>query len=234
MKASIKAYKELMKEIDDWFSRALSAHPAQIQCKSGCSECCRSLFDITLLDAACLREGFELLPQEVRTAVTAKAGSRLLELKKKWPELDLPLILNYRREEEWQELMQPDDETPCVLLDDNNNCLLYEHRPMTCRLHGLPLIDLSGDVMHDEWCTRNFKCSNPLLLSELAAPFDLFFRREAALDRSFTAALLGEAVFELDTFIPLALLLDLRTFDWHGWWRENRLAILEMSEQGKL
>jgi Fe-S-cluster containining protein len=229
IRSIFSAYGDLLHEIDSWFTSATNSHPDQIRCTSGCSECCRSLFDITMLDAACLREGFELLPEEVRTAVTTKAVRRLLDLRAKWPDLEAPYVINYRPEKEWQELMPADDETPCVLLDDNGRCLVYEHRPMTCRLHGLPLIDSSGEIMHDEWCTENFIGSNPLLLPELSAPFDTFFRREVTLDRDFTAELLGEVVYELDTFIPLALLIDFRAFDWLTWWQENRSKVLANS-----
>lgn len=227
----LASYRTLLQEIDRWFNHALASYPAQISCKSGCSECCRSLFDITVLDAALLRQGFNRLPGEVRRGVIARAGQRLLALRERWPDLAPPFIINYRPEGDWQELMPADDETPCVLLDDNGRCLVYEHRPMTCRLHGLPLVDISGEIMHDEWCTENFVNQDPLLLPELVAPFDAFFRREVALDRLYTAELLGEVVFELDTFIPLALLLDFRTFDWQGWWQKNRLKILATAEE---
>jgi Fe-S-cluster containining protein len=227
----IARYQALLSEIDDWFARAIEHYPGQIRCTSGCSECCRSLFDITMLDAAFLREGFDRLPEAVRKKVTAKAAGRLDDLRKKWPDLTAPFIINYRPEEEWQELMPADDETPCVLLDDCGRCLVYEHRPMTCRLHGLPLIDSSGEIMHDEWCTKNFIGANPLLFPQLSAPFDAFFKREVALDRTFSAELLGEVVYELDTFIPLALLIDFRTFDWQKWWEENRLKLLKETTQ---
>jgi Fe-S-cluster containining protein len=96
-----------------------------------------------------------------------------------------------------------------VLLDSEGHCLVYEHRPMTCRLHGLPLIDISGEVMHDEWCTENFRGANPLTLAEgLKGDFDRFFREEVKLDRELSQQLFGTIIYELDTVIPAALLID--------------------------
>lgn len=227
----IAKYHTLLQEIDAWFEAASAGFPEQVRCASGCSSCCRGLFDITLLDAALLDQGFSLLPHHSREVVLKKAHARKLQLQEIWPELTAPFILNHRPEAEWTELMPDEDETPCVLLDDDGRCLVYSHRPMTCRLHGLPLVDSGGEIMHDEWCTENFTDCDPLLLPELAAPFDRIFRSEVKLGREFTRELLGEVVYELDTFIPLALLLTNDAFDWRHWWEKNRDAILATNPQ---
>ncbi len=222
----LEAYGELLAVIDSWYAGAATAYPEHVRCGKGCSGCCRGLFDITLLDAALLQYGFARLPESVRCTVLVKAKQRLEQLQRRWPELSPPFILNLRPETEWEELMPDDDETPCPLLDDNGHCLVYAYRPMTCRLHGMPLIDRSGEVMHDEWCTENFTTVNPLQLPSLSAPFADIFRQEGALDRRFSHEVLGHAVSELDTFIPLALLYDITLFDWKLWWQNNHAALI--------
>lgn len=204
----LSAYKKLLSEVDAWFSRCSQLYPDRIACTKGCSECCRSLFDITILDAALLQSAIERLPEAVRSNVRSRAEERLQQIRAIWPEFDQPFTLNHRPEDDWKELMPEDDETPCVLLDEHGQCLLYAFRPMTCRLHGLPLIDVSGEVMHDEWCSKNFPGSDPLLLEGLRADFDRILRAEVALDRLFTKELLGRVVYECDTFIPTAILID--------------------------
>lgn len=208
MQEVVDKYKELLERVDAWFSRSMELYPEQIACASGCSACCRSLFDITLLDAFYLKAGFEKLPLETRERVLEKCRERVRQMQEQWPEFDHPYLLNHRPEEEWEVHMPDEDETPCVLLGDDGRCLVYTHRPMTCRLHGLPLIDKDGEVMHDEWCTMNFVEEDPLRLEGLAAPFDEMLHREVALFREFTERLLGERIGEMDTFIPAALLID--------------------------
>lgn len=208
MNEILSAYKNLLSEVDVWFSRCIALFPDKIACSIGCSECCRSLFDITILDAALLQSAFDRLPEAVRKSVRSRAEERLQQIQAIWPEFDQPFTLNHRPESDWQELMPEDDETPCVLLDNSGNCLLYDCRPMTCRLHGLPLIDVSGEIMHDEWCSKNFPGSDPLLLEGLRSDFDRILRAEVALDRLFTKELLGRVVYECDTFIPTAILID--------------------------
>ncbi len=214
----LDAYGELISVIDVWFSRCQTALPDQIRCGQGCSGCCRALFDITLLDAWNLQRGFKLLPSATQAVIRGKANQRLALMLTPWPEFAEPYLLNYRPEGDWEQLMPDEDETPCVFLDDAGRCLVYDHRPMTCRLHGLPLVDLNGEVMYDEWCTDNFLDENPLELSELRAPFAVMFQQEVALMKQVTLQLFGHGLGELDTFIPLAALVDYETFDWSSWW----------------
>jgi hypothetical protein len=88
-------------------------------------------------------------------------------------------------------------------------------------LHGIPLIDLSGEIFHDEWCTLNFPKDDPLIVDGLRWRFRECFRDELSLFKVFTDSLFGQRVRELDTFIPAALLMDFRGFDWNDWWREQ-------------
>ncbi len=104
--------------------------------------------------------------------------------------------------------MPEDDQTPCPLLAKDGTCLVYAQRPMTCRLHGLPNIDCSGESFSDDFCTLNFTTGNPLVMSELRHPFREAFRREFDLLGDFSEQLLGRRQLELDTFIPCALLID--------------------------
>jgi Fe-S-cluster containining protein len=220
----LKRYSELLAGVDSWFARCQTAFPGEVRCGKGCSGCCRGLFDITLLDAWYLKVGFSRLPDEVRRVVRERAGHRLEGLKSIWPELSPPFMLNCRPEEDWELLMPDDDESPCVLLGDDGRCLVYEYRPMTCRLHGLPLIDLDGTVMHDEWCTENFTDRSPLEVTELRAGFTAMFREEVSLFRMLESLLLKQGIRELDTFIPLAVLMDFERFDWKEWGRGFKTA----------
>ncbi len=208
MEDILTAYGTLLKEVDEWFGRSRERYPAAIHCGQGCSECCRGLFDITLLDACYLKRGFDRLAQPVRGEVLAKAEACLGGMQESWPEFTAPYLLNYRPEEDWEALMPEDDGTPCLLLDAAGSCLVYAHRPMTCRLNGLPLLDLSGEPFHDDWCTLNFVGEEPLGYQDLRWDFNRHFKDELLLFRRFTEKLLGAPQNELDTFIPTALLID--------------------------
>ncbi|MCM2357392.1 MAG: YkgJ family cysteine cluster protein [Geobacteraceae bacterium] len=220
----LRGYGLLLAEVDAWFARCLAAQPRAIACGAGCSECCRGLFDITLLDACYLKYGFDRLDARVQAAVRAKAVARLQGLQALWPDLREPYILNFRPEEEWEELMPEDDETPCPLVDNEGRCLLYNFRPMTCRLNGIPLVDRSGEVFYEEWCSLNFTGGDPLAMKELRGEFYRIFADELSQFQQFTAILCKQQLNELDTFIPTALLIDFAGFDWPTWLQGSRLV----------
>jgi Fe-S-cluster containining protein len=205
--AILDDYRALLETVDAWFTRCMGTAGRSIQCRPGCSGCCRGLFDITLMDAALLRRGFDLLPERVRAPVSAKAQTRLSELQERWPGFGPPYLLNHLPDAAWTE-MPEEDATPCPLLGEDGRCLVYAWRPMTCRLHGLPNIDLSGESFSDACCTLNFADADPLSLPELRWIFRRTFEAEMHLFGEFTTCLLGAPCNELDTFIPLALLMD--------------------------
>jgi hypothetical protein len=224
MEEILKKYGALLAEVDAWFVGCMAAFPAEIACRSGCSECCRGLFDITLLDACYLKFGFDRLDLPVQSMVRSKAIGRLRELQRLWPDFREPYVLNYRPEEEWEALMPEDDETPCPLVGDDGRCILYNFRPMTCRLNGIPLVDLSGEVFFEEWCTLNFCGGDPLAMKELHGEFRRIFADELVLFQQLTTALCNRQLNELDTFIPTALLIDFAGFDWSTWLQRSRLV----------
>lgn len=208
MQELLERYANLLKEVDQWFASCLSVQGDQIACKRGCSACCRGLFDITLLDALYLRSGFDLLPQDIQISVRHKARPRLDQISSRWPSFKAPWLLNLIPENEWDEIMPEEDETPCVLLSADGKCLVYDHRPMTCRLNGIPLIDTSGEELFDEWCTLNFVDVDPVAIMALRHPFRDLFSQELLLFRELTRQLVGVPINELDTLIPAAVFID--------------------------
>jgi hypothetical protein len=105
-------------------------------------------------------------------------------------------------------MMPEEDETPCPLLSDQGSCLVYDFRPMTCRLNGIPLIDTNGEELFDEWCSLNFADIDPTVLEDIRHPFNDLFTQELLLFRELTLRIFGVAVNELDTIIPAAVFLD--------------------------
>jgi len=125
-------YRLLLAGIDDWFGHCQAAYLEEIACVKGCSGCCRGLFDITILDAALLKCGFDRLPEDISATLCDEAKKRLNTIQSIWPEFSHPFTLNHRREDEIEALLAADNDTPCVLLDETGRCLLYDYRPMTC------------------------------------------------------------------------------------------------------
>ena len=204
----LERYGSLLREVDAWFRACSARYPDQIRCHSGCSFCCRGLFDITLLDAFYIKRGVDQLPDSQRLKIIAAANKRLKPMTSQFPAFVEPWVLNVIPEPEWDALMPEEDETPCLLLSESGECLVYENRPMTCRLNGIPLIDFSGEELFDEWCTLNFIKKNPRKLRGLRFGFLELFAQELLLFHELTRSLAGAEVSELDLFIPAAIVLE--------------------------
>lgn len=208
MKVLLDRYGALLGEVDAWFQRCSEQHADLIACHNGCSACCRGLFDITLLDAYYLRRGYDRLPEPLKAEIVIAASQRLELLSGVNPAFVEPWLLNGIPEGDWDALMPEEDETPCLLLSETGGCLLYEYRPMTCRLNGIPLIDVSGEELFDEWCTMNFTEEDPRHLTDLRFGFTELFTRELHLFQELVRLLTGSARNEVDLFIPAAIVLD--------------------------
>lgn len=200
-------YRQLLTQCDTWFSDCLRAHGDKMACREGCSGCCRGLFDITLLDAYLLQQGFEKLSPALQRDVLVRVDARLQQLQQRWPDFQPPFILNRLPHDQWLN-MPEDDLTPCPLLGEDGRCMVYDYRPLTCRLHGLPQIDISSVVFCESYCTLNFVDCDPMELVALRGDFESFFQREVELLSQFSLQLTGRSQVELDTFIPTALLID--------------------------
>ena len=208
MNELLDQYGELLHKVDGWFQCCLDQHPDQIACRNGCSECCRGLFDITLLDAMFLKRGFDALPESKQEELLREAKERLQQLSQLNPAFVEPWLLNGIPENDWDALMPEEDDTPCLLLSEDGRCLVYDSRPMTCRLNGIPLIDVSGEEMFDEWCTLNFIEADPRRIADLRFEFTELFSQELLLFQRLIFQLTGDIRNEVDLFIPAAVVMD--------------------------
>jgi Fe-S-cluster containining protein len=205
MNEILVSYRQLLADVDAWFARCqplLGDGPA---CR-GCAECCRGLFDVTLLDALLLRQGFDRLPEATRAQVLAKVRPILTRLQERFPGFAQPYLLSAVASEQLP--LAGEEDTPCPLLDAGGRCLLYADRPLTCRLYGLPHIDRSGEIFLDEWCSHRLGERDPLAISGLRWEFRRTFAEEGHLLRALADRLALPAAADLDTLIPTALLID--------------------------
>ena len=148
-------YRRLVAEADAWFARALAAHRAEAQCGRGCDGCCRGLFDVTPLDAALLRAGLAAAPAATRAAILAAARAALDAVRAAAPDWAPPHRLGDLGIPRFDALCETLDQIPCPCLAPDGACRLYEHRPLVCRLHGLPMWDPGEEAFVGGDCPRN-------------------------------------------------------------------------------
>ncbi|KPJ77647.1 MAG: hypothetical protein AMJ54_07135 [Deltaproteobacteria bacterium SG8_13] len=130
-------YEALLDLADRLFEQVAEKHPECINCKIGCSDCCHALFDLTLIEALYLNHRFnERFTGSEKEALleTANAADRQIARVKR--EAYRSLQQGKGEDEVLEGLAKA--RVRCPLLTGKEKCALYEYRPITCRLYGIP------------------------------------------------------------------------------------------------
>ena len=132
-------YEALVKQVDAVFEKVQEEHADCVTCKAGCDDCCYALFDLTLIEALYIKKKFDLVFKE-------KARQSLLE---RANVADRDVYRLKRQAHKDHSEGKPEHEileemasqrVRCPLLNDDSHCDLYENRPITCRLYGIPTV----------------------------------------------------------------------------------------------
>jgi len=97
----------------------------------------------------------------------------------------------------------------CIFLS-NHSCLIYHHRPIICRSHGLPLLfmDQEGEEWQLSFCEKNFKdAPDDLFDFDNTYPQDKFNSSLYLVNKEFIAHYKDQAFSEHE-LIPLKKLLN--------------------------
>lgn len=132
-----RRYEALLRLADQLFEQMADKHPECVRCKIGCSDCCHALFDLTLIEALYLNHKFNECfagSEKENLLETANIADRQVNRIKR--EAYRSLRQGKSEEEVLEELAEM--RIRCPLLNEQEQCLLYEHRPITCRLYGIP------------------------------------------------------------------------------------------------
>lgn len=148
----MEEYRRLLERADAWYRAVKERFPDRVPCGKGCRDCCLGLFDISPADAELLREGLAQAPPDVRADVVARSREILERLRAADPRLGEDL--DGWSEREIDELCDGLGPVECPVLGPSGECRLYAHRPLTCRLSGIPVVDVSGEVIAPEGCAR--------------------------------------------------------------------------------
>ena len=122
---------KLRQQADAAFARVAAEHPGAVACRPGCTDCCHALFDLTPIEALALALAFKELPRQERREARRRAQRAAAVF-----DQVLAQAMARQGEERLEALSRA--RVACPLLQ-GARCLLYEHRPLTCRLYGIPV-----------------------------------------------------------------------------------------------
>lgn len=131
-------YEALVAEADKAFAAVSARHDDEVRCQEGCADCCHALFDLSLIEALYLNHQFNRLYQGARRSAIltrADAADREVHVFKRRlfkasqdgvPAAEIMAEVARKR-------------IRCPLLNDKDRCDLYQFRPLTCRVYGIPM-----------------------------------------------------------------------------------------------
>jgi Fe-S-cluster containining protein len=128
-----QSYEGVADRAETAFQEMQKEHGACIKCEPHCSDCCHAVFGLFLIEAGYLKEHFDKLTEEEKRAALSRCEQA---------EKSLERLQNMLREHEGDPQMQAyimsRERIPCPLLNEEQECVLYIHRPITCRVYGIP------------------------------------------------------------------------------------------------
>lgn len=143
-------YGALLGQLDGWFARGVGeAGPEVVLCRQGCSQCCHGPFDISAADAELVVAAVSRLSTGRRDGVGERAMAQHNQQVALLPEWQQPWDAEAVEEGRFDEMCDALGALPCPALDEVGSCMIYDSRPATCRMIGLPLGSLSGDVIEN-------------------------------------------------------------------------------------
>jgi Fe-S-cluster containining protein len=136
---------DLVSIADRAFAEARAKAGDWIACRAGCDACCRRPFAIGPEDARRLLRGLEQAPLEVAAGIRERARRAWSRLEADFPGDAASGELT--ESAEWREwFFARHSGLACPVLDEAAGvCLLYQDRPVCCRLYG-PLIEIGGQI----------------------------------------------------------------------------------------
>jgi Fe-S-cluster containining protein len=128
-----RSYELLVDRAEAAFQEMQKEHGSSMKCEPHCSDCCHAVFGLFLIEAGYLKEQFDKLTEEEKRAALLRcerAEKSLGRLQN--------MLQAHEGDPQMQAYVMSRERIPCPLLSERQECILYPHRPITCRVYGIP------------------------------------------------------------------------------------------------
>ena len=126
-------YHLLTAKVDGFFARVEARHGDQMQCGSGCADCCHTRLTVTAVEAAAIEDHVAAMAPAARAELAALAA-RPVD----------PATIR------------------CAALGDDDRCRIYAARPIVCRSHGAPIkLGASVTACHRNFTAQGPAAADP-------------------------------------------------------------------------
>lgn len=132
-----KKYSAVIADADSVFHTVRERFAENVRCEKGCSDCCHALFDLTLVEALYLNTAFNAKFSGVaRNTILQRADAADRAVHK----LKKAAVKAVKDGENAAKILDEMAKVRvrCPLLSDEGLCEMYDERPATCRIYGVP------------------------------------------------------------------------------------------------
>jgi len=133
-------YVHEVQKADHLFKTIQEKYPLSVCCRIHCCDCCHAVFGIFPIEAAYINYHFNRLDRKIRRDIlrrAEKAETEVLRTKDKLKIFDdKPQMKVYGLGKQ---------RVRCPLLTEKEECVLYEKRPIICRIYGVPFSLKNGN-----------------------------------------------------------------------------------------
>lgn len=128
-----RTYESLADRADRAFQETQKKHGSCVRCRPGCSDCCHAVFGLFMIEASYLKSHFDRLPPEQKKGVLLHVSETERGLKRLQSKMGA-----HADDPSTQAYILATERVRCPLLNEEKGCTLYAHRPITCRVYGIP------------------------------------------------------------------------------------------------
>jgi Fe-S-cluster containining protein len=126
-------YLNLVQKANHLFSTIQEKYPLSVHCRIHCCDCCNAIFGVFPIEGAYIHRNFSRLDRKVRRDVlrrAEKAEAEILRAKE--------MLKVFEDKPQMKVYGLGKQRVRCPFLSEREECILYESRPIICRIYGVP------------------------------------------------------------------------------------------------
>lgn len=127
-------YENIIRKADYLFKTIQEKYPLSVKCHIRCCDCCYAIFGLFPIEAIYINYHFNRLERKIKREVLRRAEKAEAEILKARDKLRQA----FKEKPEMQVYGLGKQKIKCPFLTEKDECILYEKRPVICRIYGVP------------------------------------------------------------------------------------------------